>query len=185
MFLIGGRAALALHVLFSLLNTMYIPYAVVYFVDRVHLMCSVNSACIHVTIADYLTEEIIVMLVGIILHIPFWFFVLLILDVKKSGGRASDVIKTLLVCSSYVFILLHWKYYFKNSGNKYNLHFQCCLKLQHREKKSFEETVENNDVGEHEDDDVKTERQKVVDILASDTTKPPVVVVQVFIILVT
>jgi hypothetical protein len=39
--------------------------------------------------------------------------------------------------------------------------------------------VENNDVGEHEDDDVRTERQKVADILSSWNAKPPVVVVQV------
>ena len=42
-----------------------------------------------------------------------------------------------------------------------------------------EESVENNDVGEHEDDDVRTERQKVADILSNRTTSPPVVVVQV------
>ena len=96
-FVSGGRAALALHVVFSLLNTMYLPYAVVYFVDRVHLMCQVNKACTNLTLADYLTDEIIVMLVGILLHIPFWFFVLLILDIKKSGGRASDVFKHFLV----------------------------------------------------------------------------------------
>ena len=39
--------------------------------------------------------------------------------------------------------------------------------------------VENNDVGEHEDDDVRTERQKVADILSNWNAKPPVVVVQV------
>jgi ATP-binding cassette subfamily A (ABC1) protein 5 len=93
----GGRAALVLHVVFSLLNTMYLPYAVVYYVDRVHLMCHVNSACTNLTLADYITDEIIVMLVGILLHIPIWFFVLLILDIKKSGGRASDVFRNFLV----------------------------------------------------------------------------------------
>jgi hypothetical protein len=39
--------------------------------------------------------------------------------------------------------------------------------------------VENNDVGEHEDDDVRTERQKVSDILSNRSADPPVVVVQV------
>jgi len=97
----GGRAALALHVVFSLLNTMYVPYAVVYFVDRVHLMCRVNLACTNLTFADYITDEIIVMLVGIVLHIPIWFFVLLILDIQKSGGKASDVFKYFLVITVY------------------------------------------------------------------------------------
>ncbi|GFG35680.1 hypothetical protein Cfor_11467 [Coptotermes formosanus] len=141
---IGGRAALALHMVFSLLNTMYIPYAVVYFVDRVHLMCRVNLACTNLTLADYITDEIVVMLVGIVLHIPIWFFVLLILDIKKSGGKASDVFK-----------------HFLSDNNKITA-----------------EVVENNDVGEHEDDDVRTERQKVADILSNWNAKPPVVVVQ-------
>ncbi|KAJ4426611.1 hypothetical protein ANN_26409 [Periplaneta americana] len=141
---IGGRAALALHVVFSLLNTMYLPYAIVYFVDRVHLMCRVNLACTNLTLADYLTDEIIVMLVGILLHIPIWFFVLLILDIKKSGGRASDV----------------FKHFLRNPENV------------------TEDVVENNDVGEHEDDDVRTERQKVADILSNKSANPPVVVVQ-------
>jgi hypothetical protein len=41
------------------------------------------------------------------------------------------------------------------------------------------EEVENNDVGEHEDDDVRMERQKVSDILSNRSVDPPVVVVQV------
>jgi hypothetical protein len=41
------------------------------------------------------------------------------------------------------------------------------------------EEVENNDVGEHEDDDVRMERQKVSDILSNQSADPPVVVVQV------
>ncbi|PSN57079.1 ATP-binding cassette sub-family A member 5 [Blattella germanica] len=137
---IGGRAALALHIVFSLLNTMYLPYAVVYYVDRVHLMCQVNKACTHLSLPDYMTHEIIVMLVGILLHIPIWFFILLILDIKKSGGRASDVFK-----------------HFLRSSNSLT-----------------EETIENVDVGEHEDDDVRSERQKVSDLLTNRPVNPPV-----------
>ncbi|XP_023723147.1 ATP-binding cassette sub-family A member 5 isoform X3 [Cryptotermes secundus] len=141
---IGGRAALALHVVFSLLNTMYLPYAVVYFVDRVYLMCRVNLACTNLTFADYLTDEIIVMLVSSLLQIPILMYVLLVLDIKKSGGRASDV----------------FKHFLPNSNNM------------------TVEEVENNDVGEHEDDDVRMERQKVSDILSNRSADPPVVIVQ-------
>jgi ATP-binding cassette subfamily A (ABC1) protein 5 len=93
----GGRAALALHVVFSLINTTYLPYAIVYFVDRVYLMCRVNSACTNLTFADYLTDEIIVMLVSSLLQIPILLYVLLVLDIKKSGGRASDFFKHFMV----------------------------------------------------------------------------------------
>lgn len=94
---LGGTAAFALHVVFSLLNTMYVPYAAVYYVDRVHLMCSINTACQHLTMSDYLTTEIIIMGVGVLLHCPVWFFVLLLLDIKKSGGNISDLFKYFIV----------------------------------------------------------------------------------------
>lgn len=142
---LGGTAAFALHVVFSLLNTMYVPYAAVYYVDRVHLMCSINTACQHLTLSDYLTSEIIIMGVGVILHCPVWFFVLLLLDIKKSGGNISDL----------------FKYFTRNGGS------------------IGEEIMENNDIGEHEDTDVKNERQKVFNLITSSAVQdPPVVLVQ-------
>lgn len=43
-----------------------------------------------------------------------------------------------------------------------------------------EEIMENSDVGEHEDADVKTERQKVFNLITSSAVQePPVVLVQV------
>lgn len=90
---IGGKAAYIMHIIFSLLNTMYIPYAIVYYVQRVYLMCSVNSACTNLTLADYATDEIIVMLVGIIVHVPIFFFVLMVLDIKKTGGKVGEAFK--------------------------------------------------------------------------------------------
>lgn len=46
-----------------------------------------------------MTDEIVVMLVGILVHIPFWFFILMIADIKKGGGKASDVFKFFKVCN--------------------------------------------------------------------------------------
>lgn len=95
--ILGGKAAFVLHVIFSLLNTMYIPYAIVYYVQRVYIMCKVNIACTELTLGDYVTPEIIVMVIGIIIHIPFWFFMLLVIDIKKSGGRVRDAFKFIKV----------------------------------------------------------------------------------------
>lgn len=104
----GGKLAFALHVLFSLLNTMYIPYAIVYYIQRVYLMCQVNSACSssNLTLANYMTAEIIVMLVGMLAHIPFWFFILKIADVKKSGGKIGDVFTAFQVSFMMMFVAL-------------------------------------------------------------------------------
>ncbi|XP_011146554.1 ABC transporter A family member 1 isoform X4 [Harpegnathos saltator] len=142
---LGGTAALALHVIFCLLNSMYVPYAAVYYVDRVYLMCSINAACHHLTMSDYLTTEIIVMAIAVLLHCPMWFFVVLLLDIKKSGGKVSDF----------------FKYYLRKGGS------------------TSEEIMENSDVGEHEDADVKTERQRIFNLITSSAVQePPVVLVQ-------
>ncbi|KAI4494625.1 hypothetical protein M0804_000826 [Polistes exclamans] len=142
---VGGTAAFALHVVFSLLNTMYVPFAAVYYVDRVHLMCSINAACHHLTMSDYLTTEIILMAVGVLLHCPLWFFVLLLLDIKKSGGNVSDL----------------FKHFLRNGGS------------------IGEEIMENSDIGDHEDSDVKNERQRVFNLITSPSAQqPPVVLVQ-------
>ncbi|CAH0549112.1 unnamed protein product [Brassicogethes aeneus] len=86
----GGKAAFVLHTILSLFNTMYTPYAIVYYVQRVYVMCKVNVACSSLTLTDYMTDEIVVMAVGCIINIPFWFVVLMILDIKKSGGKVGD-----------------------------------------------------------------------------------------------
>lgn len=82
-----------LHTLFSLVNTMYMPFAIIYYVQRVFVKCKHHYACEELTVSDYFTDEIIVMLIGIFVSMPFWFFVLIVLDVKKNGGRVRDVIK--------------------------------------------------------------------------------------------
>jgi len=78
----GGTASFALHIAFSLLNSMYVPYAAVYYVDRVHLMCSINAACHYLAMSDYLTMEILLLAFGALLQCPIWLFVLLLLDVN-------------------------------------------------------------------------------------------------------
>ncbi|KAB0791349.1 hypothetical protein PPYR_03149 [Photinus pyralis] len=90
MFGIGGKSAYILHIFFSLINTMYIPYGAVYYIQRVYQMCTEYRGCTNISLADYMTHEIIVMIVGIILHLPIWFFVLLVVDIVKNGGKVSD-----------------------------------------------------------------------------------------------
>lgn len=85
------KAAIALHYIFSLINPMYIPYALIYFVDRIYINCRLSSTCAELSISNYLTEEIIVMAFGVLLHIPIWILFLKVVDVKKNGGRTRDI----------------------------------------------------------------------------------------------
>ncbi|XP_074040228.1 cholesterol transporter ABCA5 [Leptinotarsa decemlineata] len=90
---LSGKTAFILHVVFSFLNTMYLPYAMIYYVQRVDVMCQQYLGCTEITLSSYFTSEIIVMLVGVLIHIPFWFFFLLVIDIKKSGGKLRDIFK--------------------------------------------------------------------------------------------
>ncbi|KAL7012162.1 hypothetical protein ACKWTF_014662 [Chironomus riparius] len=90
---IDAKATILLHYFLSILNPMYIPYALIYFVDRIYIACSISNACSNLTIANYMTEEIIVILASSLLHIPIWSVCLMIADIKKNGGKIRDLIK--------------------------------------------------------------------------------------------
>lgn len=86
------------------MNTMYIPYGAVYYIQRVYQMCTEYRGCTTVTLVDYMTHEIIIMIVGVVLHLPIWFFVLIIADIVKSGGKVSDAFKIFHVSSFFHFL---------------------------------------------------------------------------------
>lgn len=72
---------------------MYIPYAAVYFVDRVYVACTLSNACGELTLVNYMTQEVIVMAASVLLHIPIWSLCLRIAEIQKSGGRTSEVFR--------------------------------------------------------------------------------------------
>ncbi|XP_030747414.1 ATP-binding cassette sub-family A member 5-like [Sitophilus oryzae] len=140
---VGKQIAMILHCLFSLTNTMYIPCAILYYIQRVYRLCSINLACDRLNLASYCTPEIIILLVGMIVNIPLWFMLLRVVDVVKSGGRASDA-------------------------------FQF---LQKNKTEDISEIIDS-DVGTNEDQDVKDEKNKVLNLTAMHDGTPPVVMVQ-------
>lgn len=48
------------------------------------------EVCNNLTVADYMTPEIIAIFVALFLHIAIYFVLLIIIDVKYSGGSAKD-----------------------------------------------------------------------------------------------
>lgn len=56
-------------------------------------MSRLSATFAKLSLSDYATEEIIVLVVGSILHIPLWCFVLYCVDALKSGTRPSDIFK--------------------------------------------------------------------------------------------
>lgn len=120
---------------------MYVPYAICYYVDRVWIACNLSSACANLSFVNYLTEEIIVMIVSVLIHIPIWCLCLRVVDIKKNGGKIKDLFSR---------------------------------KIEEVENLSTEECV-----GEFEDEDVKIERSRVLNMSAatnSEEVSMPVVV---------
>ncbi|XP_067014846.1 cholesterol transporter ABCA5 [Anabrus simplex] len=140
----SASSAFYLHCVLALLFSPYIPFAIVYYVDNVYQqLCPFSTTCRQLTVGHFLTDEIIVMFVSIILHVPLFSVLLLMLDIKSNGGSIRDTYKSFL----------------------------------HQEV--VEDVIEENtDVDEHEDDDVKAEREKVNNLLSTSPANPPVVVVQ-------
>lgn len=92
-----------------------------------------------------MSEEIIVMIVSVLIHIPVWALCLRIVDIKKNGGKLNDFLKR---------------------------------KITNEENLPAEEFV-----GEFEDEDVRIERERVLNLCSSnnadDTSIQPVVIVKV------
>lgn len=138
MLALDAKATIALHYVFSLLNPMYIPYALVYFCDRVYIACNLNSACADLSLLDYMSEEIIVIIVSVIIHIPIWSLCLRIVDLKKNGGRLSEIWRTTVVDT------------------------------QNPAPEDF--------LSGFEDEDVRKEREKVLNMSPADAKKPVIVI---------
>lgn len=113
----------ALHVLFSSTNFVYVPFAIIYFINSVY-----RENDDHAPFIKYVNKEIVAILMGCIGQIPALWVLLKILDSKSKNKKTSKI------------------------------------------------TIDTQDEG---DDDVKTERIKVNNIV-NDQVDWPVIVVQVF-----
>ncbi|KAJ0173327.1 hypothetical protein K1T71_011503 [Dendrolimus kikuchii] len=90
----GSDIAFYLHMVFSFLDVMYIPYAIIYYVDRVYLTCNLRGLCMTPSLSSYFTGEICVLIAATLLHVPICGAALLAADRLKSGGRLCPRART-------------------------------------------------------------------------------------------
>ncbi|XP_045490404.1 cholesterol transporter ABCA5 isoform X1 [Pieris rapae] len=83
----GSEIAFYLHTVFSFLDVMYIPYAIIYYVDRVYLTCNLSGLCPVPALSSYFTAEVWVLIGAMVFHVPLCGAALLAADRLKSGGR--------------------------------------------------------------------------------------------------
>ncbi|XP_065570568.1 ABC-type organic anion transporter ABCA8-like [Artemia franciscana] len=152
---VGGdnSIALILHYVFTFIDTLYIPFGSIYFVQKVYIGCTVGTLygsgvdCNNLSFTDYISKpEIYVCILACLIMIPVLIVVLMILDVKKSGGLAGDA-------------FLWLKVFFPGKENGKSV-------------SDCEEVDTNN-----EDSDVKIERQRV-DRKLEDDDSDAVILIQ-------
>ncbi|XP_072383028.1 cholesterol transporter ABCA5-like [Diabrotica undecimpunctata] len=83
-----------LHYVFTFTDMMYVPYGILYYIQKVSLECKSDAHCTDTTLSSFMIPEIIVLFVTLIIQIPVLFLLMVILDVKKNGGQILDIFRS-------------------------------------------------------------------------------------------
>lgn len=81
-----------LHVVFTITMPFYLPFGILYYINKVYLDCSLRNVCDTLTSADYMTMEIVLMFVMCILNIFIYYLILRIADTYKTGGSIREAL---------------------------------------------------------------------------------------------
>lgn len=75
-----------LHIILTIIFPPYIPFGLMYYINKVYLECSIFNTCDNLSASDYMTTEIIVLFVVTVVSIPTWYLMLRVADSIKLGG---------------------------------------------------------------------------------------------------
>lgn len=84
--LVKSSTAQTLHIILTIICPPYIPFGLMYYINKVYITCSVKNSCEDLSVSEYMTTEIIVLFVVTVLDIPFWYLLLRVADTVKLGG---------------------------------------------------------------------------------------------------
>uniref|UniRef100_A0A1B6L2P7 ABC transporter domain-containing protein n=2 Tax=Graphocephala atropunctata TaxID=36148 RepID=A0A1B6L2P7_9HEMI len=77
------------HIVMSMTNIVYVPYSLIYLLQQAAALCNVQPSCSQ---PDYFTWDIAWLLLGSLLQIPFWSFILITVDLHETGVKISHSI---------------------------------------------------------------------------------------------
>jgi len=86
-----------IHYVACAVDVFYIPFGAFYWVNKQYIVCTIKNDCDQLGFDNYSGKEFISMIVCMLLQIPVFSLLLMIVDVKNQGGRASDVFSYLFV----------------------------------------------------------------------------------------
>lgn len=86
------QPSLILHIIFAIFLPYYVPFGLLFFINKIYIVCSLSSTCDELTASSYMTTEIIVLFVVILIDIPLYYILLRLADTLKLGGSWRDAL---------------------------------------------------------------------------------------------
>lgn len=87
-----NNPALIIHIILAILLPHYIPFGLLYYVNKIYLLCFIENTCDSLTVSNYMTTEIIVLFVVVIVDIPIYYILLRLADTLKMGGNWREAV---------------------------------------------------------------------------------------------
>merc|ERR1719341_1749882 len=91
---LGGDLGTILHIIFAFISPVYIPFGIIYYIQRQYIVCSIFRTCDSVGFSDYMVLEIYILYVALIFHTVLWGFGLKAVDIIKDGGSIKSMFQT-------------------------------------------------------------------------------------------
>ncbi|XP_069935833.1 cholesterol transporter ABCA5 isoform X2 [Cherax quadricarinatus] len=81
-----------LHIVLAILFPQYIPFGLLFFINRVYVLCSLRNSCGQLTASDYMTPEINSLFVIVLVDIFVYYILLRLADTLKLGGSWREAL---------------------------------------------------------------------------------------------
>lgn len=102
----GVNAAQILHIILTIIFPPYIPFGLMYYINKVSFVCSTLNNCDYLSASDYMTPEIIVLFVVTVVSIPIWYLMLRVADSVKLGGSWQSALW--MKVSTFLSLCIMW-----------------------------------------------------------------------------
>lgn len=85
-----SNPAFIIHVIFTIICPFYIPFGLLYYTNKIYITCTITDTCGES--GAYMTPEIIILFVVLLLDIPVYYLLLRVVDTVKLGGKWQEAL---------------------------------------------------------------------------------------------
>jgi hypothetical protein len=87
---VAPTQSLVVHIALCAVNIFYIPYGIIYWINKHYLICTIQRTCNDQSFGDYLGPEIRATGIVLLVQIPVFIAFLMLAEFLKNGGRISN-----------------------------------------------------------------------------------------------